>query len=193
MPTPEGESQAVSLDIEANRAAAKYTRGELLLRVLWVPGGLLFRLIPRPFFGARRLLLRLFGARVGRDVHIYPSATIYLPWCLDIGHRSAIGEGAYIYNLGKVSIGERATISHKAHLCAGTHDYADPSLSLIRSEIVIDDDAWICADAFVGPGVHVGRGAVVGARAVAVKNVDDWSVVAGNPARHVKQRQFRAS
>ncbi len=190
---PEGASRAVLLDVEANRAAAKYTRGELLLRVLWAPGQLLFRLIPRPLFGARRLLLRLFGATVGHDVHIYPSATIYLPWCFEIGDRSAVGDGVHIYNLGRVSIGERTTISHRAHLCAGTHDYLDSSFALIRSEIVIGDDAWVCSDAFVGPGVSVGRGAVVAARAVAVKDVDDWSVVAGNPARHVKIRRLRAS
>ena len=189
MPTSERVSPATLLDIDANRAATKYTRGEMLLRVLWMPGGLIFRLIPRPFFGARSLLLRAFGARIGRDVHIYPSVTIYLPWRLEVGRQSAIGEGAYIYNLGGVSIGERATIRHRAHLCAGTHDYADPSMPLIRSEIAVEEDAWVCADAFVGPGVRVGRGAIVAARAVAVKDVEDWSVVVGNPARHVKRRR----
>lgn len=186
-----GAEVRLMMDVEANRAAPKYGRGELVLRALWMPGRLLFRLTPRPFFGVRRVLLRLFGARVGRQVHIYPSATIYLPWRLTIGDRAAIGEYAFVYNLGAVSIGARATISHKAHLCAGTHDYTDPSLPLVRSTIVIENDAWVCADAFVGAGVRIGRGAVVAARAVAVRNVDDWSVVAGNPARHVKFRRMK--
>lgn len=164
-----------------------------MLRILWMPGRLVFRLIPRPFFAARNLLLRMYGATVGRSVHIYPSATVYFPWCLRIGDYSSIGEHAYLYNLGTVSIGARATISHKAHLCAGTHDYADPALPLVREAIAIGDDAWVCADAFVGPGVRIGRGAVVGARAVVVRDVDDWSVVAGNPARHVKYRQLRTA
>lgn len=181
---------AGSLDIEGNRAAVKYGWMEMILRVLWMPGQVAFRLVPRPFFSARNLLLRLFGATVGRSVHIYPSAMIYFPWCLAIGDHSSIGEHVYVYNLGRVVIGARATISHKAHLCAGTHDYADPSLPLLRSSIEIEDDAWICADAFVGPGVKIGRGAVVGARAVAVRDVDKWSVVVGNPARHLKFRQL---
>ena len=80
------------------------------------------------------------------------------------------------------------TISQRAHLCAGTHDHTDPALPLLKTPIIVGDQAWICADSFVGPGVSIGEGAVVGARAVAVKNVDPWLVVVGNPARPVSKR-----
>jgi putative colanic acid biosynthesis acetyltransferase WcaF len=150
----------------------------------------LFLLSPRPFFGWRRLLLRLFGARIGRHVHIYGSAHIYLPWNLEIGDWSAIGEHALVYNLGLVRIGQNVTISQRAHLCAGTHDYTRPNLPLLKPPIRIGDQAWICADAFVGPGVTVGEGAVVGARAVVVADVGPWDVVAGNPARLLKKREI---
>ena len=177
-----------ALDIAANRQTAKYTGGELLRRILWGVGQLLFRLSPRPCFAWRRFVLHLFGAHVGREVHIYGSATIYFPWNLRIGDWSAIGEGALIYNLGMVTIGQNVTISQRAHLCAGTHDYCKPDMPLLKPPIEIHDQAWICADAFVGPGVTVGEGAVVGARAVVMKNVEPWTVVAGNPARFIKQR-----
>lgn len=131
------------------------------------------------------------GATIGRHVHIYPSAHIYYPWMLDIGDESAIGEKSLVYNLGQVSIGAKVTISHRAHLCAGTHDYTDPALPLLRPPITIGDQAWICADAFVGPGVQIGEGAVVGARAVVFKDVAAWQVVGGNPAQVVKQRVLR--
>jgi putative colanic acid biosynthesis acetyltransferase WcaF len=152
----------------------------------------LISLSPRPCFGWRRMLLRCFGAEVGAGVHVYPSTVIYMPWNLRVGPSCAIGEGTLIYNLGLVTIGERVTISHRAHLCAGTHDYTRADLPLLKPPITIGDDSWICTDAFVGPGVTVGAGAVIGARAVAVGDVSAWTVVAGNPARVIGQRQLHA-
>ena len=174
--------------IQQNRAARKYSRSELVRRVLWGAGKVLFRFSPRIAFGWRRLILRMFGAKVGRDVNIYQTAQIYFPWNLDIGDWSSIGENALIYNLGPVTIGQRVTISQRSHLCAGTHDYRRRELPLLKPPIEIADDAWICADAFVGPGIRIGEGAIVGARAVTVKDVDAWSIVAGNPARLIKKR-----
>lgn len=179
------------LDISANRKAVRYSRGELLLRVLWGLCKPLFRFSPRTCFGWRRMLLRLFGAKVGRNVHIYGTAVIYMPWNLEIGEWSGIGEQAFVYNLGRVTIGDMTTISQRAHLCAGTHDFTDPSLPLLKPPIAIGNQAWICADAFVGPGVTVGEGAIVGARAVVVKDVGSWDVVAGNPARFIKKRVLK--
>lgn len=180
-----------SLNIENNRAARKYPLRIQLMRLAWAVGKMLFRLVPRPLYAPRRIVLRCFGAKIGRNVNIANTVTIYFPWNLEIGDWSAIGEHAYIYNLGKIRIGERATVSQRAHLCAGSHDYADPALPLLTPPIVIGDQAWICADAFIGPGVSVGEGAVVGARAVAVKDVAPWSVVAGNPARFIKKRELK--
>ena len=156
--------------------------------MLWSLATPLFRFSPRIFFGWRNLLLRIFGAKIGSNVHIYNSATIYFPWNLEIGDWSAIGEHAYIYNLGRIRIGKHVTISQRAHLCAGTHDYRDACLPLLKPPIVVGDQVWICADAFIGPGVTVGEGAVVGARAVVLRDVLPWMVMVGNPARPVKKR-----
>jgi putative colanic acid biosynthesis acetyltransferase WcaF len=180
-----------TLDISANRSAIKYSRKELFLRVLWGSGKIAFRLTPRPFFGLRRLILRVFGAKVGVNVNIYPSALIYYPWNLEIGDDSSIGEWALVYNLGSVRIGSRTTISQRAHLCAGTHDYRSPALPLIKPPIVIGDEVWVCADAFVGPNVTVGAGAVVGACSVVTRDVEPLAVVAGNPARFIKSRVIK--
>ena len=179
------------INTDLNRKHQKYSKVELLKRLLWAIVKPFFRFSPRIFFGWRRFLLRMFGARLGRHVNIYNSARIYFPWNLEVGDWSAIGEHAFIYNLGSVRIGSQVTISQRAHLCAGTHDYTDPTLPLLKPTIVIGDQAWICADAFVGPGVTVGEGALVGARAVAVKDVDPWQIVAGNPARPIKKRVLR--
>lgn len=183
-----GESD---LDIAANRSAQKYAVGELLRRVLWGAGAVLFRWTPRLLYGVRNALLRLFGAEVGRNVRIHPRATVYFPWNLSIGDWSSVGEDALIYNLGPVTIGEQVTVSQRAHLCAGTHDASDPAMPLQKPPISVDDQAWVCADAFVGPGVTVGEGAVVGARAVAVNDVEAWTIVGGNPARPIKERRLQ--
>jgi putative colanic acid biosynthesis acetyltransferase WcaF len=164
----------------------------MLRRILWGFGKLLFRFSPRPCFGWRRFVLRCFGAKIGSHVNVYPSAWIYYPWNLTAGDWSAIGEDALIYNLGPVTLGQKVTISHRAHLCAGTHDYSKADMLLSKPPIVIRDQVWICADAFIGPGVIVGEGAVVGARAVVTKDVEPWSVVAGNPARFLKKREIRS-
>lgn len=130
----------------------------------------------------------MFGARVGPHVHIHPTARIFLPWNLSIGEYGAIGDRAIVYNLGPVSIGARTTISQQAHLCAGTHDYRDPAFPLLRLPITIGDDAWICADAFIGPGVTIGNHAIVAARGVVVRDVEPGVIVAGNPAKMIKRR-----
>lgn len=180
------------LDIQSNRAAAKYSASEMRRRMLWAVGVWFFRLSPRPCFGWRRFVLRCFGAKIGAHVNTYASTKIYFPWNLTVGDWSALGEDALIYNLGPVTIGAQVTISHRAHLCAGTHDYSRAELPLLKPEIRIHDQAWICADAFVGPGVVVGEGAVVGARAVVMKEVTPWTVVAGNPARVIKSRELKS-
>ena len=189
---PTTENAPPRTDPAGNRQAVNYSRKEWCLRVIWILGACIFRWTPRPAFGLRRGLLRLFGARLGAQVHVHPDVRIQFPWNLAIGEYSAVGAGATLYNLGVISIGNRVTISQGAHLCAGTHDYRDPRMPLLKPPIAISDDAWICADAFVGPGVTVGAGAVVGARAVVMKDVVAWTVVAGNPAAFVKQRVLSA-
>jgi putative colanic acid biosynthesis acetyltransferase WcaF len=181
-------STPVTLDVDENRRTRKYSPREQLLRVLWSLARPIFRFSPRPCFAWRRFLLRCFGASVGRHVHVYGSATVYLPWRLTIGDRSCIGEHAYIYNLGPVSIGSGVTISQHAYLCAGTHDHTRAEMPLLKPPIRIGDLAWICAGAFIGPNVEVGAGAIVGARAVATRAVPAWTIVAGNPARFLKRR-----
>jgi putative colanic acid biosynthesis acetyltransferase WcaF len=111
-----------------------------------------------------------------------------MPWNLKIGDWSAIGDDALIYNIGSVRIGQRATISYRAHICAGSHDFTDAALPLIKPPVTIGDQVWIGTDAFIGPGVTVGDRSLVGARAVVVKDVPPHQIVAGNPARQIGTR-----
>jgi len=175
-------------DIAGNRAMRKYSSRELLARLLWSCCRPLFRWSPRVCWGWRRFLLRLFGAQVGREVRVEPSARIFLPWNLEIGDWSSVGFDALLYNLGPMRIGSRVTISQRAHLCGGTHKFREASMPLVRAAVTVADEVWICADAFVGPDVTVGTGAVVGARAVVMRDVAPGDIVTGNPAQVVGQR-----
>jgi putative colanic acid biosynthesis acetyltransferase WcaF len=180
-----------TLDIAANRAARKWSRKALIARALWELLSLpLFAWTPRPLWAWRRIVLRLFGAHVGRSVHVCPSVRIAVPWNLTVEDEAAVGDRAILYSLGPIRIGKCATVSQYAHLCAGTHDHTRLDLPLLKPPIVIGDGAWICADAFVGPGVTIGELAVVGARAVVVRDVPARAIVVGNPARPVGERSF---
>lgn len=170
------------------RVLRNYTLKELTLRVLWSIVKLFFRLTPRPCFTLRSVILRCFGARIGQGVNVYPSTNIYYPWNLEIGDRSAIGEWALVYNLGKIYIGDDTTVSQRVHLCAGTHDYKDIPMPLIKPPIKIGNEVWICADAFVGPNVRIDERAIVGAASVVMRSVEASQIVAGNPARFIKDR-----
>jgi putative colanic acid biosynthesis acetyltransferase WcaF len=187
VPCADDQSE-LRLDIAANRAAQKYSRSEQLRRVAWSLGSWLVRLSPRPCFGWRRAVLRLFGARIAQGVHIYPSAYLYMPWNVEIGAFTALGENVLVYSLGPVRIGANVTVSYRSHLCAGTHDFADPALPLLKCPVTVEDGAWIGTEAFVGPSVTVRAGAIVGARAVVVKDVESLAIVAGNPARVIGRR-----
>lgn len=175
-------------DVSSNRAARKWSAGEQLARILWAFASPLFRFSPRILWGWRRTMLRLFGAKVGANVHVYPSVRVTIPWNLEIGEQAAVGDRAILYALGPIRIGARATVSQYAHLCAGTHDWRDPAMPLVKTPLVIGEDAWVAADAFVGPGVHVGEGAIVGARAVTMKDVGARTIVGGNPAQKIGER-----
>jgi putative colanic acid biosynthesis acetyltransferase WcaF len=176
------------LNTKVNRATPKWTPREQVIRGLWSLVNPLFRYSPRIFWWWRVSILRLFGARIGSDVRISPTAVIAIPWNLVIGTEASIGDRAIIYNLGLISIGDAATVSQGAHLCAGTHDYRRADLPLLKLPISIGEGAWVCADTFVGPGVTIGNYAIIGARAVAMRDVSDWSIAVGNPARIVGQR-----
>lgn len=179
----------MSLDISANRKAKKYSKKELILRVIWsLVRPTIFAFSPRPAFGFRNFILRAFGAQIGKGVCTYGSSHIYYPWNLSIGDHSSIGEWALVYNLGLITIGNRSTISQRVHLCAGTHDYNDTTMRLIKLPITIGDEVWVCADAFVGPNVEIADRCIIGARAVVMKSINDSAIVAGNPAAKIKAR-----
>lgn len=161
-----------------------YSKKEILLRIIWYwVNPVFFRYTPRLLYGWRNFILRMMGARIGKQVKIFPSARITFPWLLNIKNKAVISWGVRIYNLGTITIGEKTVISQYAHLCGGTHDTKNPGFKLLRTGLEIGNNVWIAADAFIGPDVFIGDNSIVGARAVVTKNVDAGTIVAGNPAK----------
>ena len=151
---------------------------------------MLYRPSPKVLHGWRRFLLRLFGARIGINAHPYPSAKIWAPWNLEMGDHSCLSENVDCYSVDAIRLGPHATVSQYSFLCTASHDYTDPTMPLITAPIIVEAGAWVASDVFVGPGVTIGEGAVVGARSTVFHNVQPWMVVAGNPVKVIRKREI---
>lgn len=164
-------------------------RGKLVTLTWQLVQGSLFRFSPQPFYGWRRFLLSLFGAKVGRGVLIRPTARVTYPWKVVLGDYCWIGDDAEIYSLGPITIGAHAVISQRSYICAGTHDYHDILFPLVARPVVVEDEAWVATGCFVAPGVTIGRGAILAACTTAIKDVPAGAIMAGTPAKQVGVRK----
>jgi len=161
-------------------------------RSLWyVVNAVLFHSWLFPGSSLKCRLLRLFGAKVGRGVRIKPRVNIKYPWYLAIGDNVWIGEGVWIDNLTWVRLGSNVCLSQDAYLLTGNHDYKDPAFGLILGEIVIEEGAWIGAQAVVCPGVRIGRCVVLTVASVMQSDAAEYGIYRGNPAVQIRERQIK--
>jgi putative colanic acid biosynthesis acetyltransferase WcaF len=161
--------------------------GRALWHTTWL---LLFRPSPRPLHAWRAALLRLFGAKLGVDAHVYPAARIWAPWNLEVGHHVGIADGVTLYSMARIVVGDYSVISQGAHLCCGSHDYNSPTFQLFAKPITLGAHVWVCAEAFLSPGVTVAEGCVIGARSMVTRSLDSpWTVYAGNPCQTTGKRR----
>ena len=166
------------------------SRKNQMIRMVWsIVWGIFARPLPRSIgSGWKRFLLRLFGAKIAPTSIVYSSAKVYYPANLKMEAYSCLASDVDCYNVAPIHIGANSTVSQGAYLCTASHDITNPLHPLITAPIIINDQAWVAAEAFIGMGVIVGQGAVVGARAAVFKSVEPWTVVGGNPAKFIKKR-----
>ena len=177
--------------VRLHAGEASFTLGSRLHRAVWRLAWLtLASWTPPALSRWRCALLRLFGATIEPGANVYGSIRVWLPRNLHLGRDASLGPGVECYNMARVKIGDRTVISQRAFLCGGTHDTSDPTFQLRALPITIGSDVWIASEAFVGPGVTVGDGCVVGARACAFKDLSAWTVYRGNPAQPIKPRRW---
>lgn len=147
-----------------------------------------FRYSPMPCYAFRRRLLRLFGAMVGQGTVVRPRARLHYPWRIEIGEYSSIGDDAWLYSVGQITIGSHSVISQKSFLCTAGHDYRDPFSRTVVKPIVIGDSVWIASDVFVAPGVTIGDDAVIGARSSVFSDMPPGMICWGNPCQPIRSR-----
>ncbi len=177
--------------ILASFDSSRFKRGRpAVVEGLWILLQALFVSSFLPGSAHRRLLLRLFGAQIGKRVTIKPGVRVKFPWRLTVADDVWIGEHAWIDNLAEVQIGPNVCISQGAYLCTGSHDWSSPSFDLITRPITIGQSAWIAAKTCIGPGVTVGEGAVLALGSAAYCDLEPWSIYTGRPAKRIKKRQL---
>jgi putative colanic acid biosynthesis acetyltransferase WcaF len=182
-------SRSLPVDL-SSYTVGRFDRGAGMVKEgMWLVVSLiLFRLCPFSFSALKRAVLRAFGASIGRNVTIKPQVKITFPWKLTVGDHVWLGEECWLLNLERVTIGSHVSISQRAFLCTGSHDFKRTSFDLITRPIILEDGVWLGAGSWVGPGVTIGSHAVLTAGSVATKNLAAYGIYRGNPAALVKQR-----
>ena len=186
MPTKQMDERVLP---QKHQFGSPWSLGERARILAWNLTWLLVcRWTPKYAYRWRLLILRLFGCKASGSPFVSQSATVRAPWRLTLGDLACIGPHAEIYNLGHVTLGERATVAQYAYLCGGSHDFSAPDLPLVTDSILLENNSFVGAKAIVLLGVTVGAGAVIGAGAVVSSSVPPWTVWAGNPAREIGKR-----
>lgn len=165
------------------------TNRDRMRRLVWgIAQSLLYRPTPIIMHGWRAMVLKAFGARIEGKVYPYPSVEIWAPWNLQMDPESCLGHRVICYNVAPVRLGHGVTVSQHSHLCTASHDFEHHGFPLTGAPITLEDGVWVAADVFVGPGVTVGTRAVVLARGVVIRDVPPNAIMAGNPARRLRDR-----
>lgn len=167
-------------------------RSGVWCQLWWLAQSCLFATSPQFMYGWRRFLLRAFGAKIGKGVIIRPSARVTYPWKLTVGDHAWIGDHVDLYTLGEIQIGNHVVVSQRSYLCTGSHDPASKTFRIYAKPIVVEDGAWVATDVFVGPGVRIGRNALIGARSSLFTDARAGFVHVGSPAKPIRERVFES-
>lgn len=167
-------------------------RNAIVVQLWWFVQATLFRASPQIFFGWRRFLLRLFGAKIGKRVLIRSTAEFTYPWKVSIGDYSWIGDRTVLYSLGEIHIGQHTVISQQSYICTGSHDADQISFDMYAQTVHVGDECWVASGVFIMPGATIGDGAVIGARSTVFGNIPGGMICYGNPARPVRRRRLFA-
>ncbi|WP_298946007.1 putative colanic acid biosynthesis acetyltransferase [uncultured Polaribacter sp.] len=165
-------------------------KNAFVVQLWWIVQGIFFRMSPQFMYGFRRFLLRLFGAKIGKNVIIRPTVRVTYPWKVAIGDYSWIGDDVVLYSLGEIEIGKNVVISQKSYICAASHDYLQSDFPIFAKKNTIEDECWLATDVYIAPGITIGKGTVIGARSSVYKDIASNKVCVGNPAKIIRERKI---
>lgn len=141
-----------------------------------------------PSSNIKVLILKFFGAQIGKKCVIKPFVKIKYPWKLKLGDYVWLGEKVWIDNLDFVKIGSSVCVSQGAYILTGSHDMNSTSFDLITKPVLIEDGVWICAKSIVLPGVLCKSDSVLSSGSVAKFDLDSKGIYSGNPAILIKKK-----
>ncbi len=141
-----------------------------------------------PSHHVRRFFYRVSGVKIGKGSSLHMGIRFYNPKNIKIGEDTIVGEGTVIDGRDKLLIGSHVDIASEVMIYNGEHDSLDPDFKAVFAPVVIEDFVFIGPRAIILPGVKIGKGAVVGAGAVVTKDVSEFMIVGGVPARPIKER-----
>jgi putative colanic acid biosynthesis acetyltransferase WcaF len=130
----------------------------------------------QPSSWLRAQALRSFGAKIEEGVILRPRLRVKFPWNLEIGANSWIGEGVWIHNQDKVTIGHDVCISQETFITTGSHDFR-MDMALITKPITIEPGVWVCSRSIITMGSFIGRSSVVSAQSVVKGRIPENTVV----------------
>jgi maltose O-acetyltransferase len=143
--------------------------------------------IPSHYF--RRFCYRICGIKIGKGSTIHMGAHFYYPPNILIGQDSIIGEGIVLDGRDKLVIGNHVDIASDVMIYNAQHDTHDENFKAITAPVAIEDYVFIGPRVIILPGVTIKKGAVVGAGAVVTKDVEEFKIVGGVPAKEIGERQ----
>ena len=158
------------------------------IELIWIGVQALFIASSIPGSTHRKLLLKLFGAKIGEGVVFKTKIRVKFPWRLRVDDFAWIGESVWIDNLAEVHVHSNACLSQDVYLCTGSHDWCSPTFDLIVKPVIVGEASWLGARSTVGPGVNIGEGAVLGLGSTTSKDLCSWTIYSGTPAQPVKKR-----
>ena len=170
-----------------------YKPGSKAKIIVWYFFNVLF--ISNPFFpfnAPKKFILKLFGAKIGKNVLLKPRLNVKYPWKLEIGDNVWIGEKVWIDNLGDVKIENNVCLSQGAMLLCGNHNYKKITFDLMVGNIIIKEGAWVGAHSIVCPNVTMGAHSILAVNSVAIKSTEDFGIYQGNPAVKIRERKIES-
>jgi putative colanic acid biosynthesis acetyltransferase WcaF len=162
-----------------------------IIRTFWYITNILFFNNPlNPFSAVKIILLRIFGAEIGKGVNIKPSVNIKYPWRLKVGNYVWIGEKVWIDNLDNVIISDNCCLSQGAMLLCGNHNYKKSSFDLLTGAIFLEDGVWLGAQSIVTMNTRCFSHSMLAAGSVLSTDMEKYSIYRGNPAIKIKDRKI---
>ncbi|MBT6514038.1 MAG: colanic acid biosynthesis acetyltransferase WcaF [Crocinitomicaceae bacterium] len=163
-------------------------RGRIIVGLWIIVNSIFFNSHFLPISSLKRVILKWFGAKIGKGVIIKPKVCIKYPWKLEIGANTWIGENVWIDNLDVVKIGSNCCLSQGALLLSGNHNYKKKSFDLLVRPITLEDGAWVGARAIVVQGVTMKSHSILAVNSVATANLEPYGIYQGNPAVKIRER-----